>query len=261
MVSFTQSNTAIMGVLLASAATSDAAYGRYFVGSRPTRELGSRMMLPTHRGRQSLVSQDIQRVLHDFDEMFSTVLGGADEVFYEPFQLQRRNRPSYLLQGPTQLLNNLAATSKTKNASGITQDEKQLQIVVDVPGATANDIHLQLEDDGHLLKISGETKREEGGISVHSRFDRAFTLNRDVDTSKISAQMDNGVLTITAPKFEKAKETARRIDIVENKQNESPGVTEQEEVVASVSQEKRDESQEAKPEVDESVIDLDESTE
>ena len=187
MVSFYQSNAAVLAALLASTATTDA-YGRYYVGSRPSRALGSRMMLPTRRsGRPSFFSQDIQRVMNGLDEVFDTVLGDVDDMFYEPFQVQRMSRPSYLLQGPAQTLNALAAAGKAKqNAFGITQDDKQLQIVVEVPGATANDINLQLEDDGHLLRISGEMKREEGGISVHSRFDRAFSLNRDVDTSMIS---------------------------------------------------------------------------
>ena len=256
MVSFIQSNAAVTAALLASLATTDAAYARMHLGSRPSMALGSRM-LPTPSG-QSLFSRDIRRVIHDFDEMFDTVLGDRNEMFYEPFSLQRMSKPSYLLQGtPTP---NALAPSVAENAYGITQDDKQLQIVVGVPGANASDINLQLEDDGRLLRISGETTREDGGISMHSRFDRAFTLNRDVDTNKISAQIDNGVLTITAPKHEKAKETVHRINIVENKKAESDHVAgKEEELKVDISQSrKKEETQKAKPAVDESVIDLDE---
>ena len=154
--------------------------------------------------------------------------------------------------------NALSQSSKAENAFGITQDDKQIQIVADVPGAKASDIILQLEEDGHLLRISGEMKHEEGGISVHSRFERSFELNRDIDTSQISAQMDNGVFTITAPKYKEAKDTARRIDVVETKKVESDEVADTEEGVDVSSSHEKEESQKVKPEVDESVIDLDE---
>jgi HSP20 family protein len=251
MVSFLQSNAAATTALLASLATTDAAYGRVYYGSRPSTALGQRM-LPTLSGRSpfSSHSRDI------FDEMFDTMFGGMDGRFYEPLSLQRLISPSYRIQGPSAL--NALAPSTVKNAFGITQDDKQLQIAVDVPGAKAGDINLQLEEDGRLLKISGETKREEGGISVHSQFSRSFALNRDVDTSKMSAQIDNGVLTITAPKFEEAKEDVRKIDIVEKKKIEGGEEAVQEEEEDVTASHEKEESKKEEPEVDETVIDLDE---
>ena len=64
-----------------------------------------------------------------------------------------------------------------------------------------------------MLGISGETKRGERGIAMRSQFDRAFAINRDVDTSK------DGVLTIVAPNYQvgAVKEIVRRIDIMESK--------------------------------------------
>jgi len=243
-----------MTALLASVALTEAAYGRVYLGSRPSMALGSRMLLSL--SDPSLFSRDIRRVMHDVDEMFGTMLGDMDEMFYEPLSLQR-SRPYYLLQGKP-AANALSQSSKAENAFGITQDDKQIQIAVDVPGAKASDINLQLEEDNRLLRISGETKYEEGGISVHSQFERSFTLNCDIDTSQISAQMDNGVLVITAPKYKEAKDTARRIDVVETKKVESDEVADTEEGVDVSSSHEKEESQKVKPEVDESVIDLDE---
>jgi hypothetical protein len=56
-----------------------------------------------------------------------------------------------------------------------------------VQGASANDIVLHLEEDERMLRISGETKQEDGGISVHSRFDRSFKLDRDNIISSLCA--------------------------------------------------------------------------
>jgi len=100
---------------------------------------------------------------------------------------------------------------------------------------------------------------------MHSSFQRMFTLGRDVDTTNVSAQIDNGVLTITAPKvvLEEMRENVRKIDIVENKmiegEGEAPLGEEEEDVDAySVHHEKEQSEVAAKSaEVDESVIDLD----
>ena len=243
------------------------------------------MLFPARsRGRRpSPFSRDIQRVMNGFDEMFDSMIGDVDETFYDPFrQLQRMSRPIYLLQGAPASSNALTATSRAKNAFGITQDEKQVRIVVDVPGAKASDIKLHLEENSRLLRISGEKSREEGGISVHSCFDRAFTLNQGIDANSISAEIEDGVLTITAPKFEEAKEKVRRIDIVEHENMESGAVADKDvevddssslekmavvadkggEVVDSSSHEnEKDDGQKAMPEVEETVIDLDSAEE
>ena len=48
-----------------------------------------------------------------------------------------------------------------------------------------------------------------GGISMHSSFKRLFTLPKEVTVSKVTAHTNNGVLTITAPKYEEVKENIR----------------------------------------------------
>lgn len=206
--------------------------------------------------------------MHDVDEIFETMLGGVDEMFYHPYQLQRMSRPSYFVQGGPTL--KALTQSRPKNtrdlarkAYGITQDDKQLRIVVDVPGAKASDISLQLEEDGRLLRISSETKSEHEGISVRSHFERSFTLSRDIDTSNMAGSIDNGVLTISAPRYEEAKETTRRIDVPESTKSDSndevAGGDGDDKVVEASSSQENEEIQRAKlEEVDESVIDLDE---
>merc|ERR1712013_230222 len=139
---------------------------------------------------------------------------------------------------------------KPKSALGITQDDKQVQFEVEVPGAKASDINLHLNEDGCVLTISGETKREEGGISVHSRFEKSFTLGRDVDTSQITAEMKHGTLTITAPKNEVVKKRVRKIEVTEEK-------TVRSDVTLAAEEETVESEQDATPVADENVIDLD----
>jgi len=190
--------------------------------------------------------------MHDMDEMFDSMLG---DMLYSP--LLSLPRVSRLPRGAP-ASNALPSITRPRNAHGIAQDDKQLKIVMDVQGAEASDVNLRLDEDGRVLTISGETKREEGGISVHSRFDRAFALNRDVDTSKISARIDDGVLTIIAPKHkeEEVKENVRRIDIVENKKVENVEAA-RDEAVDTPTSHKEGESPKMEQEVDDTVIDLD----
>ena len=151
--------------------------------------------------------------------------------FYSPYSFEPRRRmtgrrPSaYLLPGmlPSTSLAPATRRAPVKNSLGITQDDKQFQLSVEVPGANAEDINLQLENDGRVLRISGETKHEEGGLSWTSQVNLAFTLGRDVDTDKISAEINNGVLTVIVPKVEQLPESVRKIDIVENKMIDEGG--------------------------------------
>lgn len=210
-------------------------------------------------GGPSLLSRDTRRVMHEMDEMLDAMLGDFDNMFYNnprlPLSLVRSR---HLPQRGVPALYALNSITRPRNAHGIVQDDKQVEITMDVQGAVASDIHLRLDDDGRVLRISGETKREEGGISVHSRFDRAFSLNRDVDTSKISARIDDGVLTISAPKYEQGNvvDNVRRIDIVENKKVKEDEAASDNELDTPTS-DKEEDSPKMEQEVDDTLIDLD----
>ena len=101
----------------------------------------------------------------------------------------------------------------------VVETEKDLMVVVDVPGCAPNDIELVLENN--LLTISGERRSQwkEGderrafhlAERRYGRFSRAFVLPRDVDQEGIQARFENGVLMVTIPKSEKARR--RRIEI------------------------------------------------
>ena len=101
----------------------------------------------------------------------------------------------------------------------VVETERDLMVVVDVPGCAPGDIELVLENN--LLTISGERKSQwqdgEERRAFHlaerryGRFSRAFVLPRDVDQEGIRARFENGVLMVTIPKSEKARR--RRIEI------------------------------------------------
>jgi HSP20 family protein len=113
-----------------------------------------------------------------------------------------------------------AEASSTRSwmpAVDIAETDAELVFHLEVPGLSKEDLEITVENN--VLGISGERRfeDEENRERYHrierayGRFSRAFSLRADVDTDRISARIDNGVLTVKLPKAEKAR--PRRIDI------------------------------------------------
>ena len=83
-----------------------------------------------------------------------------------------------------------------------------------VPGFGKNDIMVKLEKN--ILTVSAE-KAEEKSDEGYSRrefnygsFERRFEVPKTADQDKISGTHENGILTVSIPKLEAAKEKAPR---------------------------------------------------
>jgi HSP20 family protein len=91
------------------------------------------------------------------------------------------------------------------------------RIQLEVPGVKPEDIRLSIEDN--LLSVRGEKRQiaEERNERVHryersyGSFERSFTLPNSVDTANIDAAVENGILTVTIPKSERAKPREMRL--------------------------------------------------
>jgi HSP20 family protein len=83
--------------------------------------------------------------------------------------------------------------------------------MVELPGVRPEDVKISVE--GNVLTVHGTKQQvaEERTERVHryertyGAFERTFTLPATVDAERITAGVDNGVLTITLPKVEQAK--------------------------------------------------------
>jgi HSP20 family protein len=88
-------------------------------------------------------------------------------------------------------------------------------VEIDLPGVKRDDIDIQLSD--RQLTVSGEIKEKErtGILRRRTRrvgeFHYSVTLPAEVDAEKVSAHLEEGVLTVHVPKPEQAK--PRRIQI------------------------------------------------
>ena len=93
----------------------------------------------------------------------------------------------------------------------IEETENGYLVAVDIPGVKKENIHLEVT--GNYLVITGERKseRDETKGSVHftersyGKFERAFELSSEVDSEKVEAAYQDGVLKVAIPKAEKAK--------------------------------------------------------
>ena len=96
-------------------------------------------------------------------------------------------------------------------AVDVYEDEHAITLKVEVPGIEQKDIDIRLESN--TLKVRGERKfeqeeKEENFRHVERRygaFERSFTLPETVDTDKVTAEYENGVLRIQLAKRAEAK--------------------------------------------------------
>lgn len=96
-------------------------------------------------------------------------------------------------------------------AVNLYDDKDSLTIQAELPGMKKDDIQINLQDG--FLSISGERKQEQKFENAETyrserflgRFHRTISLPSEVDAEKIKASYNDGVLTVTLPKSEKAK--------------------------------------------------------
>ena len=87
----------------------------------------------------------------------------------------------------------------------VNETKDKYSIAVDVPGVRAQDMDIQVENEGRVLHISGGRKIEKDGVMRETKFEKRFTIGDNVDRDKITADLKDGVLVLTAPKIEKRK--------------------------------------------------------
>ena len=91
-----------------------------------------------------------------------------------------------------------------------------LCVVMEMPGVEKKDLNVALENA--VLRVDGQINfsKYEGMEPVYTEYNighyaRSFTLSNKVDQERISAQLDDGVLTLTLPKAKEAQ--PRRISV------------------------------------------------
>ena len=103
----------------------------------------------------------------------------------------------------------LPAVDVVEDAGGIT-------LYADLPGVPKDKLNLRVDADA--LSIEGEValpipadmEANHGEVEL-PRYQRTFTLGKELDSEKIRAEFQNGVLKLSIPKVEHAK--PRKIEV------------------------------------------------
>lgn len=139
---------------------------------------------------------------HHFDPLASTFLGMPPTLTKFKTDTMRLSSPRY----------------------EVTENKKQFRLAIDVPGVKSDDMKIELEHDGRVLHLTGGRKVKTEKAFEEYKFEKRFTLGRDLDTTKLTAHLANGVLVLTAPKKEKLPPAKQEIAIT---QGEAPEMIEQ----------------------------------
>lgn len=99
------------------------------------------------------------------------------------------------------------------------EDDNAYHLTAEMPGLSDKDVNLELSGD--VLTIAGEKReeKEEKEKNYHwserryGSFRRAIQLPQHIERDRIEANFRNGVLSVTLPKSEDAKQRQRKIEV------------------------------------------------
>lgn len=118
---------------------------------------------------------------------------------------------------------NMPKANATAPAINVLETADEYIVELAAPGMRKGDFEIHINEDGDL-RIKMEKKGGEDADAkkahylrrefAYSRFEQTLILPDDVDKAKISAKVEDGVLTVTLPKERKEeKKISRHIEI------------------------------------------------
>ena len=110
------------------------------------------------------------------------------------------------------------AAAPTQFRMDVTENEKEYQVLADLPGVKKEDISITIS--GNQVAVSAEVKHEKDvekgetmlrGERYYGKIQRAFALGQEVDQATAQAKYNDGVLELTLPK--KLIAAAKRLQV------------------------------------------------
>jgi HSP20 family protein len=154
-------------------------------------------MLPAHSTRRSLISGDPTREIEDIYERMGQLVNAA----FGDFGAVRVDMPWI-------------------PAADLTETDDAYQVHVELPGVQKDQLDVEVFD--RELRIDGEISEQSNGRRHRSsrrtgRFESRTVFPGDIKSSGVSAELADGVLTVTVPKSEAAKPS--RVEVTAKKQS------------------------------------------
>lgn len=96
------------------------------------------------------------------------------------------------------------------------ENDHAITLLADLPGVSREQLQLRVDGDALVIEATASTQGPQDmqlvyGEAQYPTYRRRFTLSRELDTSRVEAQLRDGVLKLTIPKAEEAR--PRRIEV------------------------------------------------
>jgi HSP20 family protein len=104
----------------------------------------------------------------------------------------------------------------------IKEDADVYTVHLEVPGVSQDNLHLSLQDNVLTIKGSKEQKQESGEGRYrriersYGSFSRSLSLPRNVDATRVEANLEDGVLEVRLPKREESKPRQINVGVTQN---------------------------------------------
>lgn len=138
-----------------------------------------------------------------------SVFNDFDRIFDEFFRTD----------SPAPAVHSAAVVANSRPAVNVIETSEGFLLELAAPGLDKSDFQISVDKNVLNIEVNKEFKKEEGEIykrrdfGFHS-FKRVFRLPETIDTNGIVGAYTNGILSVTLPKKEEAKEKpARTIEI------------------------------------------------
>src|SRR5574340_1211434 len=101
----------------------------------------------------------------------------------------------------------------------VKENEKEVTITAELPGLEEKDFDILLADDTLTIKGEKKEEKEDKGKDYYrmernyGAFSRVITLPEGIESTRIEAKFKNGVLKVTLPKTEEAKQKVKKIAV------------------------------------------------
>lgn len=155
---------------------------------------------------RSVIEKELEfnrdNLLNTFDRFFDDALKGQFPEIYKAFGIEPFSKAAY------------------PKVNVLSYDDK-IEIEAEIAGYNKDDISIQVEDD--VLSIVGKTAQqaEQTDKSVYllrelkrSSFSRSFRLTDQLDSDRIEAVFNNGLLNITIPRKVQQKENKAKTVVI-----------------------------------------------
>ena len=91
----------------------------------------------------------------------------------------------------------------------ILDTESSVEVIAEIPGLTKEDVNIKVENGVMTISGNGKGSYDANARYIrrelkHSSFKRSFELGDTLDTTKITAKFENGILKIIIPKKDEA---------------------------------------------------------